>query len=163
MKQWWLSRSPQDKLALMVTSSAVVVLLLYLLLWIPFKQQVDKKGVLVDSQRSTLKWMQESAAKIKLIKQRQSSSDRSGRSEALLTLVDRTAKKNQLRQFIQRLKPDGSSAVQIWVEQAPFDSLIQWLGLLVNQYGILLESVNIERQDKPGVINAKLNLQREAL
>ncbi len=163
MKQWWFTRSPQDKLALMTASTVVIVLLLYLLLWIPFKQQVDKQRILVDSQYSTLKWMKESVAEIETLKQRQASANRSSKNEALLTLVDRTAEKNQLRQFIKRLKPDGSMAVQIWVEQAPFDSLIQWLGLLVNQHGILLESVNIDRQDKPGLINAKLNLQREPL
>lgn len=161
MKQWWLARSPQDKLALMITSSAVLLLLLYLMLWLPFQQQVEKQRSLVDSQRSTLKWMQEGAAEIKRLKQQQVSSNRPSNGEALLTLVDRTANTNQLRQFIQRLKPEGGVAVQIWVEQAPFDSLIKWLGLLVNQHGILLESVSIERQEKPGLINARLNLQRE--
>ncbi|MDJ0807231.1 MAG: type II secretion system protein M [Gammaproteobacteria bacterium] len=160
MKQWWLSRTPQDKLALIVTAAAVTVLLLYLLIWLPFEKSVDKKADLVESQRATLLWMRESAAEINLLKERAKVNRRSGSNEALLTLVDRTAKKNQLRQFIQRLKPDGARTVQIWVEQAPFDSLIQWLGILVNQYGILLESVSIERQDKPGIINAKLNLQR---
>lgn len=163
MKQWWLSRSPQDKLALMAASTAVILLLVYLLVWMPFKQQVEKKRTLAYSQHTTLKWMQETAAEIKVLKNRQASSNSSGRGEALLTLIDRTAKKNQLRQYIQRMKPDGSTAVQIWVERAPFDSLIQWLGLLVNQHEILLESVNIERQEKPGLINAKLNLQRESL
>ena len=163
MRQWWLSRSPKDKLALMVGFSAIVLLLLYLLVWLPFQQQVEKNRTLAASQRSTLTWMQERVAEIKLLKQRQASSNKSGNREALLTLVDRTAKQHQLRQFIKRLKPEGSAAVQIWVEQAPFDALIQWLGLLVNQHGILLESVNIERQEKTGLINARLNLQREII
>jgi len=162
MKDWWLTRSPRDKLALMIAFSAIVLLLIYLLIWLPFQQQIEKNRALVASQRSTLTWMQDRVADIKLLKQ-QLSSNKSGRGEALLTLVDRTAKNNQLRQFIQRLKPEGSTAVRIWVEQAPFDSLIKWLGQLVNQHGILLESVSIERQEKSGLINARLNLQQETL
>ena len=162
MKQWWLSRSPQDKLAIMAAATAVLLLVVYLSIWLPFKREVESKRLLVESQRSTLQWMQESAEEIKLIKQRQISNQSTNRNETLLTLVDRTAKLNQLREFIQRLKPDGSSAVQIWVEKAPFDILIRWLGLLANQHGILLESVSIESQEKPGIVNAKLNLQRES-
>jgi general secretion pathway protein M len=162
VKQWWLSRSPQDKLALMLGFGALSLLLLYLLFWIPFTQQVENRKMLLDGQKRTLQWMQQQAAEVNRLKQRQNSRNRPGSDEALLTLVDRTAQQNQLRGFIKRLKPDGGSAVQIWVEQAPFDHLIDWLGLLVNQHAILLESVSIERQDKAGIINAKVNLQREA-
>ena len=80
-----------------------------------------------------------------------------------MTLVDRTAKQQQLRQFIQRLKPEGSDSVQLWVEQAPFDVLIRWLGLLLDKHGIVVESINIERQEQAGLINARLNLEREKL
>ena len=163
MKQWWYSRSPQDKLALLTAAAAITLLLTYLFLWLPFTQQVEKKKTLVENQQATLRWMMQSVAEIETFKQRQASAIRSSSNETLLTLVDRTAKQNQLRQFIKRLKPDGSTAVQIWVEQAPFDSLIQWLGLLVNQHGIFLASVNVDRHDKPGMVNAKLNLQRESL
>ena len=162
MNEWWLSRSPQDKLAFMAATIAVALLLLYLLVWLPFTQQVEKRRLQVDSQQATLDWMKQSIAQIEQLRERQSADSRQGRNEPLLTLVDRTAKSNQLRQFIQRLRPEGSTAVQIWVEQAPFDKLTQWLGLLVGRYGIKLESASIEQQDKPGLINAKLNLLRES-
>ena len=160
MKQWWLARSPQDRQAIAVAAAAFFLLLLYLLLWIPFQQQIERKKMHLEGQRATLNWMQEQAAEVKLLKDRQSSGNSAGTGEALLTLVDRTAKRNQLRQFIQRLKPQGSDKVQLWVEEAPFDTLVRWLGLLVRQHGLFLESVSIERQEKSGLVNARLNLQR---
>lgn len=160
MNKWWLSQSPRDRQAVMVAAAAVILLMLYLALWIPFKKQIEQKKNLQEGQRSTLNWMRQRAAEVKLLKGSQATAKRSGTNEALLTLVDRTAKQNKLRQFIQRLKPQGSDAVQLWVEGVPFDTLVQWLGLLVKQHGLFLESVNIERQEKSGLVNARLNLQR---
>jgi general secretion pathway protein M len=160
MKQWWLSRSPQDKLALMVGLTAVTLLLLYLLFWLPFQKQVEKKQLQVQNQRTTLSWMKQNAAEVNALKGKLPVTSNATSNQALLTLVDKTAKQIQLRKFIQRLKPQGSDAVQLWIEQVPFDTLVQWLDLLVKQHSIRLESVNIERQENKGVVNARLNLQR---
>jgi general secretion pathway protein M len=162
MKQWWMSQSPQDRVAIMIMAGAVSIMLLYLFAWLPFQQALEQKRQLVESQTSTLNWMKQSAREVKALKGSGDSNKPNTSNEALLTLVDRTAKQHQLRQFIQRLKPEGSDSVQLWVEQVPFDGLIRWLGLLLAQYGIAVESINIERQEQSGMINARLNLEREA-
>jgi general secretion pathway protein M len=162
MKDWWLSRTPQDRMALLISAGVVGVLLVYLFLWLPFKKQIDAKRTQVESQLATLNWMQQSATEVRALRSRQTGGTTRASNEALLTLVDRTAKQNQLRKYIQRLKPQDGDSVQLWLEQAPFDGLVQWLGLLVRQYGISLDSVNIERQGGSGLVDARLTLQREA-
>ena len=162
MKQWWLSRSPQDRMAISSGAAALMLLLLYLLVWIPFSQKVEQKRILLSNQQSTLTWMRERAAEVRQLKAVQTPVNRSGSREALLTLVDRTAKQSRLRQQIQRLKPEGNDSVQLWMEEAPFDTLIMWLGKLSVQHGISVESLNIERLDNPGQVNARLNLYRES-
>ncbi|MES9848665.1 MAG: type II secretion system protein GspM, partial [Candidatus Thiodiazotropha sp.] len=74
---------------------------------------------------------------------------------------DRTAKKIRLRQQIQRIKPQGDNAVQLWIEEASFDTIIKWLGQLTQAHAIEIDSLTIDRQDKPGLVNARLVLQRE--
>jgi len=162
MKQWWLSRTPKDRQAVTVTAIVVLLLLIYLLVWLPFSQRIAQTRQLVSGQKNTLKWMQQHAAEVQRLRAAQSSSSRTTNHQALLTLVDRTAKQNHLRERIQRLKPQGSDSVQLWMEQAPFDTLIKWLGDLSVQYSISVESVNIERLETPGLVNARLNLHRES-
>ncbi|MCG8090948.1 MAG: type II secretion system protein M [Candidatus Thiodiazotropha endolucinida] len=159
MKQWWLSKTPQEHLAMIVGGTAVLLLLIYLIVWRPFQQSLEQKALLVKSQESTLQWMKDNADLVKNMRSNQPGKGAAS-NEALLTLVDRTAKRVQLRQQIKRIKPQGDDSVQLWVEQASFDTLIRWLGQMTQEYALKIESLNIDRQDAPGLINARVVLQR---
>ncbi|MCG7954344.1 MAG: type II secretion system protein M [Candidatus Thiodiazotropha endolucinida] len=159
MKQWWLSKTPQEHLAMIVGGTAVLLLLIYLIVWHPFQQSLEQKALLVKSQESTLQWMKDNADLVKNMRSNQPGKGAAS-NEALLTLVDRTAKRVQLRQQIKRIKPQGDDSVQLWVEQASFDTLIRWLGQMTQEYALNIESLNIDRQDAPGLINARVVLQR---
>ncbi|MBT3030392.1 MAG: type II secretion system protein M [Candidatus Thiodiazotropha endolucinida] len=160
MKEWWQSKTPQEHMALIIGAAAILLLLVYLLMWRPFNQALDKKALLVESQQLTLNWMQDNLDLVKNLRSQQRGKS-AGSNEALLTLVDRTAKKIRLRQQIQRIKPQGDNAVQLWIEEAPFDTIIKWLGQLTQTHAIEIDSLTIDRQDKPGLVNARLVLQRE--
>jgi general secretion pathway protein M len=160
MKTWWQTKTPQEQLAMMIGAAAIALLFLYLLIWRPVAQSLDKQVLQVESQQVTLKWMQDNLDLVKSLgRQQRGKAARS--NEALLTLVDRTAKKIQLRQQIKRIKPQGDNAVQLWIEQAPFDTIIKWLGQLTHTHAIGIDSLTIDKQDKPGLVNARLVLQRE--
>ncbi|MCG8489027.1 MAG: type II secretion system protein M [Chromatiales bacterium] len=159
MKQWWLSKTPQEHLAMIIGGTAVLLLLIYLIVWRPFQQSIEQKALLVKSQESTLQWMKDNADLVRNMRSSQPGKGAAG-NEALLTLVDRTAKRIQLRQQIKRIKPQGDDSVQLWVEEASFDTLIRWLGQMTQEYALNIESLNIDRQDAPGMINARVVLQR---
>ena len=162
MKQWWSSRTSQEQTALLLGAAAVTGLLFYLLIWLPFEQRIADQSMRVKSQQSTLEWMRKSVRELSSLRATSTTSNQPNGKEALLTLVDKTAKQEHLSNFIQRLKPEGSDNVQLWVEQAPFDVLIGWLGKLETDHGVRVESLNIDRQDKPGLVNGHFNLQRGA-
>ncbi|MCG7873493.1 MAG: type II secretion system protein M [Candidatus Thiodiazotropha lotti] len=159
MKQWWLSKTPQEHLAMIIGGTAVLLLLIYLIVWRPFQQSLEQKALLVKSQESTLQWMKDNADLVRNMRNNQPGKGAAS-NEALLTLVDRTAKRVQLRQQIKRIKPQGDDAVQLWVEQASFDALIRWLGQMTQEHALNIESLNIDREDAPGLINARVVLQR---
>ncbi|MES9946470.1 MAG: type II secretion system protein M [Candidatus Thiodiazotropha sp.] len=160
MKEWWQSKTPQEHMAMIIGAAAILLLLVYLLMWRPFNQALEKQSLLVESQRVTLSWMQDNLGLVKRLRSEQKGRGASS-NEALLTLVDRTAKKIQLRQQIQRIKPQGDNGVQLWIEQAPFDTILKWLGGLTQTHAIEIDSLTIDRQEKSGLVNARLVLQRE--
>lgn len=159
MKAWWLTKTQREQLMLIAAAAVILLFLIYLLAWQPFTQAVEQKRLLVGSQQTTLDWMEQTLPEIQSLRGQQNRQTKTS-NEALLTLVDRTAKQRQLRQQIQRIKPQGDDTVQLWVEQVAFDTLLKWLGELSLQYGIAVDSLNIDRQDLPGIVNAKLVLQR---
>ena len=159
MKRWWLTKTPREQLALTLAAAALLLFLIYLLAWQPFSQAIEQKRLLVKSQLATLNWMQDNLPEIQRLRGI-NSSKRQATNEALLTLVDRTAKQRQLRQQIQRIKPQGDKTVQLWIEQVAFDTLLMWLGELTDRHGIQIDTLNIDRQELPGVVNARLVLQR---
>jgi general secretion pathway protein M len=160
MMEWWLSKTQREQLMLITAGAAMLVFLLYLLAWQPFTEAIEQNHQRVISKQATLQWMEENLGEVQRLRRQQNSGGAAATNEALLTLVDRTSKQNQLRQQIQRIKPQGENSVQLWVEQAPFDTLMKWLGELSERYGILIDTLNIDRQNDPGVVNARLVLQR---
>ncbi len=161
MKSWWLEKTPREQMALVIATAALLLFLIYLLAWQPFVEAVEQKRQQARSQQITLDWMEQNLGEIQRLRNLRRATGATQSNEALLTLVDRTAKQSQLRQQIQRIKPQGDDSVQLWVEQAAFDTLLKWLAELSVQHGIQIESINIDRQDLPGIVNARLVLQRE--
>jgi general secretion pathway protein M len=160
MKEWWLTKTPREQMALMLAAGAMFLFLLYLFAWQPFSDAIEQKRIRVKSQQFTLNWMQQKLPEIQALRGNSKGNNRRKSNEALLTLVDRTAKQRQLRQQIQRIKPQGDKTVQLWIEQASFDALLIWLGELSLQHGVQIDTLNIDRQELPGIINARLVLQR---
>lgn len=161
MKEWWLGKTPREQLMLTAAAAVVLLFLIYLLAWQPFMDSLEQKRLQVNSQQITLDWMRQQLPEIQRLRAQSGSSGAKRSNEALLTLVDRTAKQSQLRQQIQRIKPQGDDKVQLWVEQAAFDTLLKWLGGLSVGHGIQIASLTIDRQELTGIVNARLVLERE--
>lgn len=156
--EWLNSKDPRERLILISGPILLIVFLLYSAVWQPLSSGLDNREKLVASQRNTLAWMQQAAAEIKMIKSQGSKGAGAKSRQPLLTTIDRTAKAAKLRDVIRRVEPQGDNQVQLWVEKAPFDPLLQWLGSLQNRYSINVITISIERQGE-GVVNARISLQ----
>jgi general secretion pathway protein M len=77
---------------------------------------------------------------------------------SLLATVDQASKSGDLGKPLSRLSPEGDAQVRAWVEDVQFDSLMRWISSLQSRYGVRVDSVEIERQPTPGLVNARLSL-----
>jgi general secretion pathway protein M len=57
------------------------------------------------------------------------------------------------------VEPDGSTGVRVWLEDASFDSVVGWLGVMASRYGVDVDTASMERAATTGRINARLSLQ----
>jgi general secretion pathway protein M len=159
MNEWWFSKTQQEQRAIIIGGVVVFILLLYVMVWLPFTKNLDKKVKNVQDQKVTLQWIQSNLDQVKKLRLTKRGTKTSS-NEALLTLIERTAKNIQLRKQLQNIKPKGDNGVQLMVEQAPFDTLIRWLGQLTLNHGLEIESLNIDKQDSPGLVNARIVIER---
>jgi len=156
--EWLASKEPGERLALITGTILLFLFLVYSLIVQPLASGLDKRERLLEQQRETLAWMKQSAEEIKMLKRFSSSKQGTGSRQSLLSTVDRTAKAARLREVIRRVEPQGNNQVQLWVEKAPFDPLLQWIGTLQQRYAITVSSISIDRQEQ-GIVNARISLK----
>lgn len=159
---WLNSKDPRERLILITGAIFLILVLLYSIVWQPLSSGFDNRKKLVANQRSTLAWIKQAAMEIKMIKSMGSGNSGANKKQPLLTTIDRTAKSAKLRDVIRRVEPQGNNQVQLWVEKAPFDPLLQWLGSLQTKFSIKVISISVERLDH-GIVNARISLISENL
>ena len=162
MKEWLAGLDPQERLLVYAAGAVLAVILLYAVLVHPFHSSYDKLRNGVEENRATLLWMQESALKVKQLKGANPVAGKGMAGRSLLSVTDDAARSAGLGTALKRVEPDGSTGVRVWLEDAAFDSVIGWLGVMASRYGVDVDSASMERAGARGRINARLSLQAPA-
>jgi general secretion pathway protein M len=147
----------QPRERVMVAGLIVVfgLLLPYLLLWKPFASARVAAEMRLQSQHQLALQLEHAAGIAPRL-----TAQVAAPTGSLLTVVDQASKTGELGKPLSRLQPDGDTQVHAWVEDVDFDHLMQWLYGLQTRYGIRVDSLQIERQPTPGLVNARLTLVR---
>lgn len=74
---------------------------------------------------------------------------------SLLSVVDSLAKNYSV--VLQRYEPNGEDGIRVWLENAEFNSVVQWLEQLAIQH-IQVSSVSIDKKPTEGRVDARLEL-----
>ena len=159
MKEWYDNLDNRERRILFIGSAVLVVALLYLLAWEPLVKKIDSLEKSNAENQKLLGWMEQSSEEAKQLQAKLKASGSSGRSkgQSLLGAIDKTAKTGKLGKTVKRVQPDGKDKARVWLEGASFDSMISWL-----EQGIRIVTSVIEKQDEPGLVNARLVLQGAA-
>ena len=158
MKEQWQQLSLREKRLVIITAIVVVVTLLYFMIWEPLQDGIQISRVRVNAQANTLQQIHEQAAEARQLRANKSRTGNSG-GGSLLVIIERTAQQKNLKSSLQKVQPEGQDGVRVWVENAAFDQLIDWLALLENKNTIYVSEIIIERQKDPGRINSRILLR----
>ena len=135
----------------LVIASAVmvVVAIFYFAIWSPLNAALDKQETLLNNQQSLLTWVKDSGARAALL--RRSSGGKSSLTGSLPQAVNRTTAQHDIA--ISRMQPQGDE-LQVWVDQAPFNSVLEWLKAMENM-GVIILQADIAEADAPGYIKIR--------
>jgi general secretion pathway protein M len=158
MRAWFDSLEARERLMVAAGSALLVLFLLYVLVWSPIHSGYDALRNSVEEQRATAVWMQESAQSLASLKRNSGKAAQGLGGKSLLSVADSTARAGGLGPALKRVEPEGSDSVRVWLDGAPFDVLVKWLGTL-STLGVSTESATLERGEATGRVNARLTLQ----
>jgi general secretion pathway protein M len=158
MRAWYDSLEARERLMVAAGSALLVLFLLYVLVWSPIHSGYDALRNNVEEQRATAAWMQESAQALASLKRNSGKAAQGLGGKSLLSVADSTARAGGLGPALKRVEPEGSDSVRVWLDGAPFDVLVKWLGTL-STLGVSTESATLERGEATGRVNARLTLQ----
>ena len=159
MKAWLENLDPRERMMVVAGGALFVLFLIYIMVWSPLHSGYDSMQETVEEQRATALWMQESAQTLKGLPGSAGSAAQGLGGRSLLSVADSTARAGGLGPALKRVEPEGSDSVRVWLEGAPFDVLVKWLGTLSTIHGVNAETVTMERSDATGRVNARLTLQ----
>ncbi|WP_455202003.1 type II secretion system protein GspM [Kaarinaea lacus] len=164
MKEWYDGLDPRERRILIAGAAVLIIALLYLLAWEPLVKKISTLEKTNQENQALLVWMEQSAAEAQQLQAKLKASGPSGRSkgQSLLGTIDRTAKTSKLDKSVKRVQPDGQTKARVWLENVSFDSMVNWLEKLQRQQGIRIVNTVIEKQDDPGLVNARLVLEGAA-
>lgn len=149
----WQQRSAYERQLILLAIWLVVMGGGYLGGWQPLSKQATQLTKQIHSLQTDLDWMSQTSPKIM--------AKNPAAAQSLLSVVDKTARQAALERFIKRLEPDTENRVRLWLEQVEFATLMQWLSALKSQQ-IQVFSINLQRQEAAGIVNATLILSTGA-
>ena len=156
VKNKWESFEPREQQSLKLLTIALVLSLAYFALWVPAKAYMVDAQRMVDERTEVLSLVQSSRS---ILASRSAGDSNSGsilNSQQLVSTVTNLAKKQSLS--LKRFEPSGENQVKVWVEDVSFDVLISWLSALETSVKVKVEQISVEKQDRPGVVSARLTL-----
>ena len=158
-KQWYSGLQERERL--MVASAAVilVITLFYVSVWEPLHQGLDNAQQEYQSNLENLQWMQQAAAEVRTLKA-SGSRVHSASNQPVTMVVEQVASNSAIKPNLSKLESANQGGAHVVLDGAPFDQMVIWLNTLQQNHGISVTSGNIERNAKPGTVNARLSLNK---
>lgn len=149
LRTWWQGLAAREQQIAVFGGVFLVIGLFYWGIWTPIANAEADALRSLTAQQQTLTYVKQTANKIAGLKQRGAKPTVSG---SLSSVANQTAGNYGL--VITRMQPQGEK-IQVWMDDVPFDALLNYLSDLVQQKGLSLESVDLAEADAPGYVKVR--------
>lgn len=155
--RWFEGLAPRERRFIVIGGCAALVIVLLMVI-LPLQRGAAALEQRVAAKRADLAWMQGIAP---ALAGAGPVADTPTSQESLVVIVDRTAREAQLGEALARSEPAGQGGQRVQLNGARFDILIAWLARLRQQHGIRVVATTIERTERPGLVNATVELNAQ--
>lgn len=160
VQHWYQGLQQRERQLVLAASAVIIVTLLYLIIWEPVHNGLEEQTQKYQSQIGILEWMQNAAIEVRTLKASGAAKRTGNSSQPVTLLVEKSAAAAGLKPYLTKLESTTDKGARVTFDAASFDQLLLWLSTLQTQYGITVSSANIDRDNTPGAINARMTLNR---
>ena len=161
IQNWYHGLQQRERQLVLAASVVVIATIFYLVVWEPIINGVDDQTQKYQSQLDILEWMQGAATEVSALKATGASKRRSNSNQPVSLLVEQSATTAGLKPYLTKLESTSDKGARVTIDAASFDQILLWLNTLQTRYGISVSSANLDRDDKPGAVNARMTLSRD--
>lgn len=149
LKSRFAQLTEREQKLVLLSSVVVVIGIIYFGIYAPIQNSITQGEVRVKAQQKELTWVTQNVNKA--IQLKQSGSQGKAYRGSLPQAVNQTASRANVA--ISRMQPQGDD-IQVWVDNASFESVLAWLQALENM-GINITEADIAEGGGPGMIKIR--------
>ena len=139
----------REQIIILVAAVIVVIGLFYSLVWNPLNSNISQREQQIERQQTLLTWVKQSSQRA--IQLRRSNGGQSAFTGSLPQAVNQTTSRHNIA--ISRMQPQGEE-LQVWVDQAAFNNVLDWLNAL-ERMGIVILQVDVTEAEASGQIRVR--------
>ncbi len=157
MKNWLQNLTSREQRLLKIGATLVMLALLWVLVYLPtnryLSSQADIKQRLEQQLQQMQTMVQSSGSTVtNTLTPIPSNMTFSSWLDQQLSLVN-------LQDMVNRTEPIDANTISVWLQGAPFDQVIDWLQLMANKHGILVDQIDVNVVDRSlGLTNIRMRL-----
>ena len=144
---YWRSLKEQEQQLVMIAGAVFVIFVLVMGIFRPLNNAIEKAEQDNIKQQELLAWVDESIIKLKASGSARVTNDRS-----LSQIVNSTRNRYQIT--ISKMQPNDNS-LRLTIDSVEFNKLVEWLDELVNSQGVLIENLDLSKDDKSGFVRVR--------
>jgi general secretion pathway protein M len=149
LKQRYASLTEREQGLVKIIGMFLLITLLYSSVWSPLVNAVEKSERTLKTQKGVLQTMQKNSRRAQQLKA--SGSTNASLRGSLAQAVNGSA--SRLSVSISRMQPQGDELI-VWVDEAPFDSVLAWLQAMEAQ-GVRIIDADVAETNKAGLIKIR--------
>ncbi|MBW6520654.1 MAG: type II secretion system protein M [Desulfoarculaceae bacterium] len=147
--------SRRERLMVMAAGGLLLLLVSYFAIISPLTKKLHFHQERIPAQQELLTWMEQSAQQVKKSRGLVRNTTRYSGSESASSYIKTTAKARGLGDGIKEVESTGQG-IKVLIEGVIFDSIISWLDLLQQSYGLAVVDISISRAKDPGTVNVQV-------
>jgi len=160
LKNWHTSLPPRDMWIVNVTAALIIFTLFYLIIWEPLHKGLETENVRAEAQQKTLQWMQHAEQEARLLRTSGNGHQIRYANKPITLVLEQSLMNAGLKLFVSKIDSSGTNSARVKLDNVAFDQMLVWLNTISMHNGMEVTSATIERGDKPGRTNARLNFTR---
>ena len=158
--QKWSALKESEQTLLLFGAPLILIAILYFYVWVPYHQSIDEMHLQINDTQLEIAWLKKVALQVKQLKSNSPQSSVGSFSGSFINTIDKSINKNRLNKYLSILEKSGKNNVLVKLDKINFDQLIKFVGYIKNRYGILIKTIDIQRNENGKLVNSRLILMK---